>query len=76
VTPIRETKIKVRGREPLRNSGGPFVRVDLQNLGLEFRGAKRLVDKTGNACVSGLYDLLYRWVGSHEDEGQIRELFV
>src|SRR5580700_6723133 len=56
----------------LHVSSGLFVRVGLQNLGLEFVGTERLFDKTCNARLPGLNDLLYRGIGGHHDEGQIR----
>jgi hypothetical protein len=60
----------------LHLSGGLIVRVGLRNLGLEFVGTKRLFDETGNARLLGLNDLLYRGIGGHHDEGQIRVVLV
>ena len=60
----------------LRGRDEPIARVGLQNLSFEILGPKRLFDETGNACVLGLNDLVYRRIGSHHDERQISVLFI
>jgi hypothetical protein len=50
--------------------------VDLQNLGLQSLGTKRLDDIAANPQIPGLNNFVYRGIGSHHDEGQVSAPFV
>jgi hypothetical protein len=51
-------------------------RIDLQNLPSKLFDTKRLADIAGNAGALRFDDFLYRRIGTHHDERQIRVIFV